>query len=52
MRMAVSGGLAASTAVVSNSQGVQIYNKVTDGDIEAESFIMELMVEVVGTVYI
>ena len=52
LRMAVSGGLAASTAVVSKSLGVQIYNWVTDSDIEAESFIMELMVEVVGTVYI
>ena len=50
--MVVSGGLAASTAVVSKSLGVQIYNWVTDSDIEAESFIMELMVEVVGTVYI
>ena len=50
--MVVSGGLAASTAVVSKSLGVQIYNWVTESDIEAESFIMELMVEVVGTVYI
>ena len=47
MRMVESGGLAAPTAVVSNSQGVQIDIKVTDIDIKMEAFIMVLMVGVV-----
>ena len=42
LRMDVSGGLAAPTAVVSNSRGVQIYVEVSDSVIEA--FIMMFMV--------
>ena len=52
MRMGGSGGLAAPTAVVSTSRGVQIYIKVTDIDIKTEAFTMVLMVGVVEEIVI
>ena len=52
VRMGGSGGLAAPTAVVSTSRGVQIYIKVTDIDIKTEAFTMVLMVGVVEEIVI